>query len=228
MSGRQYFIIMNRTSRGIRSPFPYCYRHLSLLLIGLNVGVYFLTLLLPRLSLYLSLNPVLFMREHFYWTLLTYMFVHGGMNHILFNMLGLFFFGPQVEQRMGSWEFLTYYLGTGLLAGGFSLGIYFFTGSYNVFLMGASGALFALLLAFGVYFPFARIYLFGILPLQSTMMVLLYGGIEIFSLGLGRGNVAHMTHLAGLFFGYLYFRLRLKMDPVKVFRDSGKQNFRQG
>ncbi len=219
---------MNSTFKGLRSPFPYCYRHLSLFLIGINVGVYFFSLLIPRLPLFLSLNPVLFLRDHFYWTLLTYMFVHGGMNHILFNMLGLFFFGPQVEERMGSWEFLAYYLGTGLLAGGFSLVVYFFTGSYNVFLMGASGALFALLLAFAVYFPFARIYLFGILPLQSTMMVLLYGGIEIFSLGFGRGNVAHMTHLAGLLFGYLYFRFRLKMDPVRVFRDSRKQTHWRG
>ncbi len=228
LGGTGYFIAMNAAFKGLGRPFPYCYRHVSLLLIGINVGVYFFSLLFPNLPLFLSLNPVLFVRDRFYWTLLTYMFVHGGMNHILFNMLGLFFFGPQVEQRMGSWEFLSFYLGTGLLAGGFSLVVYLFSGSYNVFLMGASGALFAVLLAFAVYFPFAKIYLFGILPLQSTMMVLLYGGIELLSLGFGRGNVAHLTHLAGLFFGYFYFRVRLRMNPVRVFRDSRKQKFWRG
>ncbi len=212
---------MNNNSRGIRKPYPYTFRNLSLILIGINITVYFMTMLSPNLKLYLSLNPVLFVRDRFYWSVLSYMFVHGNMNHILFNMLGLFFFGPQLEERMGSWEFLSYYLGTGLLSGVFSLLVYLFTGTYQVFLMGASGAIFALLLAFAVYFPFSRVYLFGILPIQSTMMVLLYAGIEIFSLVTGRaGNVAHMTHLAGLLFGYIYFRIRLGLDPVRVFKDS--------
>lgn len=212
---------MSNRSKGIRKPYPYTFRNLSLILIGINITVFFLTMMSPNLRLYLSLNPVLFVRDRFYWSILSYMFVHSNMNHILFNMLGLFFFGPQLEERMGSWEFLSYYLGTGLLSGGFSLLVYLFTGTYQVFLMGASGAIFALLLAFAVYFPFSRIYLFGIIPIQSTMLVMLYAGIEIFSLVTGRaGNVAHMTHLAGLLFGYLYFRIRLGLDPVRVFKDS--------
>ncbi|MBF9015360.1 MULTISPECIES: rhomboid family intramembrane serine protease [unclassified Oceanispirochaeta] len=212
---------MKNKARGIRKPFPYTFNNISLILIGINITVYFLTMMSPRLTVYLSLNPVLFFRDHFYWTALTYMFVHGSMNHILFNMLGLFFFGPQLEERMGSWEFLTYYLATGLLAGLMSLGVYFLTGSTNVFLMGASGALFAILLAFAVYFPFSKIYLFGIIPMQTTVMVSLYAGIEIFSLLFGgRGNIAHGTHLLGLLIGYLYFMIRLGTDPVKVFRDS--------
>ncbi len=212
---------MKNYARGIRKPFPYTFRNLSLVLIGINITVYFLTMLSTRLSLYLALNPVLFLRDHFYWTPLTYMFVHGSMNHILFNMLGLFFFGPQLEERMGSWEFLTYYLGTGVLTGLLSLLVYVFTGSTRVFLMGASGALFAVLLAYAVYFPFSRVYLFGIIPMQTTVMVTLYAGIEIFSLLFSRGgNVAHSAHLFGLFFGYLYFRIRLGSDPVRVFKDS--------
>ncbi|MDC7232026.1 MAG: rhomboid family intramembrane serine protease [Spirochaetales bacterium] len=212
---------MQNKARGIRKPFPYTFRNLSLILIGINITVYFLTMMAPRLTAYLAMNPVLFLRERFYWTPLTYMFVHGSMNHILFNMLGLFFFGPQLEERMGSWEFLTYYLGTGVAAGLLSLGFYLTTGSTNVFLMGASGALFAVLLAFAVYFPFSRIYLFGIIPMQTTVMVTLYAGIEIVSLLFGgRGNVAHSTHLLGLLIGYLYFMIRLGTDPVKVFKDS--------
>jgi len=212
---------MQKNAPGLGRPYPYTFKNFSLILIGINITIYFLTMLAPDLRLYLSLNPVLFVRDHFYWTALTYMFVHGSMNHILFNMLGLFFFGPQLEERMGSWEFLTFYLGTGLLSGLGSLGIYLFTGSYNVFLMGASGALFALLLGFAVYFPFSRVYLFGLIPIQSTMMVVLYAGIEVVSLLTGRrGNVAHMTHLLGLLFAYLYFIIRLGTDPVKIIKDS--------
>jgi membrane associated rhomboid family serine protease len=211
---------MQSKTSGIRKSFPYTFKNFSLILIGINVTVFFLTNMSQELKIYLSLNPVLFMRDHFYWTPLTYMFTHSGMNHILFNMLGLFFFGPQLEERMGSWEFLSYYLGTGLLSGVASLVIYLLTGTYNVFLMGASGAIFALLLAFAVYFPHSKIYLFGIIPMQTTLMVSLYAGIEVFSLLFSRGNVAHMTHLAGLFFGYLYFMIRLGLDPIKVFKDS--------
>jgi len=212
---------MNNQSRGIRKPFPYTFRNFALILIGINVTVFFLTMLIPDLKAYLALNPVLFLRNHFYWTPLTYMFTHSGMNHILFNMLGLFFFGPQLEERMGSWEFLTFYLGTGFLSGLLSLGIYIFTGFSRVFLLGASGAIFALLFAFAVYFPHSRIYLFGIIPMKTTMMVSLYAGIEIFSLVFGvGGNVAHMTHLAGLLFAWLYFVIRLGIDPVRSFKDS--------
>lgn len=122
---------------------------------------------------------------------------------------------------MGSFEFLLYYFLTGILSGLFSLMVYLATGSYLVFLMGASGGLFAILLAFAVYFPHSKVYLFGILPMKTTVMVTLYAAIEIFSMVFGmQGGVAHMTHLAGLFFGYLYFIIRLRTDPIAVFKDS--------
>ena len=212
---------MQQYGKGLRKPFSYHFSHYALILIGLNVLMYFFTMLSPQLRAYLSMNPVLFLQRHFYWTPVTYMFIHGGMNHILFNMLGLFFFGPQLEERMGSTEFLVYYLLTGTLSGLFSLGVYIFTGMYMVFLMGASGALFAILLAFAVYFPHSKVYLFGILPMKTPVMVTLYAGIEIFSMVFGmQGGVAHMTHLAGLVFGYLYFRIRFGTDPITVFKDS--------
>jgi len=212
---------MQQYGKGIRKPFPYHFSNYSLILIGLNLAVYFVTLLFPQIRTWLALNPVLFVRDRFYWTAVTYMFVHGGMNHILFNMLGLFFFGPQLEERMGSLEFLTYYMVSGVLSGLFSLLVYLLTGTYMVFLMGASGALFAVLLAFAVYFPHSVVYLFGIIPMKSTVLVLLYAGIELFNQIFGfQGGVAHMTHLAGLFFGFLYFLIRLGTNPITAFRDS--------
>ena len=195
--------------------------HITFVLIAINLGLYFLTTLFARLPYYLALNPVLFMQNHFYWTPITYMFIHGGMNHILFNMLGLFFFGPPLEERMGSWEFLFFYMIVGVFSGLISLGIYWFTGAYRVFLMGASGALFGMLLAYAIYFPRSMIYLFGIIPLRSTHMVLLYGGIELFSGFFGlQGGVAHLTHLAGLFVAFLYFIIRQGINPILAFRDS--------
>ncbi|HCC38110.1 MAG TPA: glpG protein, partial [Treponema sp.] len=123
--------------------------------------------------------------------------MHGGFRHILFNMLGLFIFGSQVERQMGSREFLLYYLVTGTLAGVFSFLLYYLTGAYGVILLGASGALFAVELAFAVLFPDSIIYIWGIIPLRAPVMVLGYTAIEVFlSVSGMNSGVAHFTHLA--------------------------------
>jgi membrane associated rhomboid family serine protease len=150
------------------------------------------------------------------WTFVTYMFMHGGFTHILFNMLGLFIFGIQVERQMGSREFLLYYFVTGTMAGIFSFVVYYLTGNYWVALIGASGALFAVELAYAVFFPDSIIYIWGIIPLRAPVMVLVFTALElIFSVtGLNPG-VAHFTHLAGFAFGWIYFLIRFGMNPWK-------------
>jgi len=136
----------------------------------------------------------------------------------VFNMLSLFIFGRQVEHQMGSREFLLYYFLTGILAGIFSFFVYLFTGSM-VFLMGASGALFAVQLAFAVFFPHSIIYIWGILPLRAPIMVLGFTGLQVVSMLSARGsNVAHITHLAGFAFGWLYFIVRFGIEPWKAMR----------
>ncbi len=182
------------------------------------MAVFFLTSISPGLTTYLAMNPVLTIRQYLVWQPFSYMFVHSGFSHLLFNMLGLFFFGTQVEQEMGSYEFLLFYLLTGTLAGVVSLGIYWFTGSYYVFLLGASGAVFSVLLAFATYYPNARLFIFGIIPMRAAVLVAVYTGIELFSQMFGRGNVAHLTHLAGFLFAYLYFLVRFGIDPIRQFR----------
>jgi membrane associated rhomboid family serine protease len=148
------------------------------------------------------------------WTFVTYMFMHADMRHILFNMFGLFIFGLHVERQMGSREFLLYYFVTGILAGVASFIVYCMTGSYIVFLVGASGALFAVELAFAVYNPRAVIYFWGIIPMRAPIMVLGFTALELFfALSGGRGNVAHLTHLAGFAFGWLYFIVRFGISP---------------
>ena len=147
------------------------------------------------------------------WTFITYMFMHASISHLLFNMLGLFIFGTQVERQTGSLEFLLYYLVTGMLAGVLSFFIYALTGTSAV-LLGASGAIFAVQLAYAVIFPDSILYLWGILPLRAPVMVLGFTALElIFSITGTNTGVAHLTHLAGFGFGWLYFLARFGVNP---------------
>jgi membrane associated rhomboid family serine protease len=199
----------------IRRPFRYRYDNTVLFIIGINVLIFVMQQINPRISSYLAMNPLAVMHGY-YWQFITYMFAHGGISHLLFNMLALFLFGAQVEQRMGSKEFLLYYLATGILAGVLSFVIYWFTGAYGVFLLGASGALFAVQLAYATFFPDAVIYIWGILPLRAPIMVLGFTALELFSSVFGfRSGVAHLTHLAGFAFGWLYFLVRFGANPWK-------------
>ena len=169
----------------------------------------------------LAMNPILVMRLGWVWQFVTYMFVHSphGFGHILFNMFALFIFGRQVEWKMGSREFLLYYIVTGTLAGVFSFFVYIFTGQAWITLLGASGAIFAVQLAFAAFFPDSIVYLWGILPLRAPVMVLGFTGLELFFIFTrAGGNVAHVTHLAGFAFGWLYFIVRFGISPWRAMR----------
>jgi len=203
----------------LKRPFRYRYFNAVLLLIGVNILVYMGINVMRngRMIVYLSLIPGL-VASGWLWQLATYMFVHGSGSHLFFNMLGLYIFGSQVEQRLGSAEFLLYYFVTGTLAGVFSFAVYWFTGS-NVILMGASGALFAVQLAYAALFPRSVLFLWGILPLRAPVMVLGYTALELLFTLTGRsGGVAHLTHLAGFGFGWLYFLVRYGVNPWREMR----------
>jgi membrane associated rhomboid family serine protease len=199
----------------IRQPFRYQNNGAAYWLIGINVlifvAMYFLGF--NRLIYYLSMIPGLVL-QGWIWTFITYLFVHGGFSHILFNMLALLIFGIPVERQMGSKEFLLFYFVTGVLAGVFSFFVYYLTGSYGVILMGASGAIFAVELAYAVFFLQSIIYIWGILPLRAPVMVLGFTALELFS-SIFRQNsgVAHLTHLAGFAFAWLYFVIRFGINP---------------
>jgi membrane associated rhomboid family serine protease len=204
----------------IRRPFRYEHNGVVYWLIGLNILVYVAIYFLGFRDLiyYLSMVPGLVMRG-WLWTFVSYMFVHGGFSHILFNMFALFIFGTPVERQMGSREFLLFYFVTGTLAGLFSFIVYILTGSYGVILMGASGAIFAVELAYATFFPDSIIYLWGILPLRAPVMVLGFTALELASSVFGvRSGVAHFTHLAGFGFAWLYFLVRFGINPWKRLR----------
>jgi membrane associated rhomboid family serine protease len=207
----------------IKRPFRYRQDNIVFYIIGINILVYLAELFLKNLPVIpgLSMIPALVMGRGWIWQFVTYMFVHDphSIGHLLFNMFALFVFGQQVERQMGSREFLLYYLLTGILAGIFSFIIYVLSGNMRIFLMGASGAIFAVQLAFASFFPRSVIYLWGILPLRAPVMVLGFTALELFFLITGsRGNVAHSTHLAGFAFGWLYFLIRLGVNPWRAMR----------
>ena len=205
----------------IRKPFKYTQYNAAFIIIGLNIAVYLLLSMIPQFKLYLSLNVIMVVEYHMYWQFLTYMFVHGSFTHILFNMLAVLFFGIAVERALGSKEFLLLYFVSGVLCGVISFIVYYFSGQYFILLMGASGAIYALLLAYAVIFPRTRIYIWGVLPVSAPLLVAAYAGIEIanqlFSI---QGAVAHMTHLAGFAVAWLYFIVRMGINPWKVWKDA--------
>ena len=196
--------------------FRYTYFNASLYIIIANAIVFLLTSMDRSLISYLAMNPINVSHHHMYWQFVTYMFVHGNFNHLFFNMLGLYFFGIHVEQSVGSKEFILFYLVCGTLAGIFSYLVYVNTGYFRIFLLGASGSLFAVLLAYAVIFPDSTVFLFGIIPMSAPVLILGYTVLEIvYQLTGYNAGVAHLTHLGGFAFAYLYFVVRFKVNPAE-------------
>lgn len=166
-----------------------------------------------------ALNVRIIDSYHFYWQFVTYMFIHGSLEHVLLNMLCLVCFGIQVEKAIGSKEFLLFYFVCGILSGVFSYLVYKLTGNYNVSLVGASGAIYSVMLAYAVLYPRSVIYIWWIIPVPAPIMVILYAIIELGSqIFLRNSGVAHLTHLFGFFTAYLYFLIRMGIHPIKVWK----------
>ena len=155
-----------------------------------------------RITLYFGLVPLLVWKKFFLWQLFTYIFLHGGISHILFNLLALWMFGGELESYWGSGKFLRYFLFCGIGAGLCTV----VSSPYQVIpVVGASGAIYGLLLAFGWLFPNRLIYIYFLVPVPAKYFVVIFGLIELYSSIEGTGGgVAHLTHLGGLIFGILY------------------------
>lgn len=207
----------------LRKPFRYKFFNATLWIIGLNVLVYALCYFSPAnlgLQKRLALNAVLFFKGHWFYQAFTYMFVHAGVWHLVLNMIGLLWAGLAVEKSIGSWEFILLYLFCGIFDGILSATIYWFTGQYMVFLMGASGAIYAILLVFSVLYPRSVISIWGIIPVPAPLLVVIYAVIEFVSQFSSSSNVAHMTHLLGFALAYLYLLVRMGVNPVKVWKNA--------
>ena len=160
----------------------------------------------PALASALSFSPADALREP--WTFFTYMFVHGGLLHLLGNMLMLYVFGTAVENRLGSRNFIFYYLLCGVGAAVFSLGL---SGIMQVSpFVGASGAVLGVALAFAIYWPDAELIVFPIpMPIKAKTLVTLLVGLDVLLYFIAPNDgVAHLAHVGGVAFGYLYFRMQ--------------------
>lgn len=139
------------------------------------------------------------------WSPLTYMFLHGSFFHLFANMLVLFFFGPPLEGSWGGREFVRFYLAAGMGGALFSLLLVQLIGTPTV--IGASGAVYGLLLAFALKWPNAPIYLWFLFPVKAKYFVGFMAFFSLYaSLGGARDGVAHWAHLGGLVTGFVYLR----------------------
>jgi len=188
-------------------------------------AVFLLQMLVSRwFEYYLGLVPALVWREYFLWQLFTYIFLHGNLFHILFNLFSLWMFGGELENYWGSKKFLFYFLFCGIGAGVCTVVL---TPNSFIPVIGASGAIYGILLAFAWLFPNRPILLlFFPVPIPAKYMVILFGFIELYSSGGGAGGgIAHLTHLGGLVFGFFY--LAYPMVRQKIRREYYKRRWSQ-
>jgi membrane associated rhomboid family serine protease len=191
----------------------------TLRILAANVVIYLLTLAEPRLVEILMFVPAFLLERP--WTLLSYMFVHGGTWHILFNMLALFFFGPRVEMELGNRDFLLLYFLSGITGGLLS-----FVTPFTA-IIGASGAIYGVMLAYAYLWPRAQIYIWGVLPVEARWLVIVMTALSLYGGFSGTDNIAHFAHLGGFLGGYLFLRWRswrvlqkATMAPAPTFAPS--------
>lgn len=177
---------------------------LSGAIIALCVAVFFLSLIAPGLVYsYLALNPDYLAARP--WTLITYMFVHANFDHLFWNMLFLFFFGVELERRVGEMRFLQIYLLSGIAAAGAQMLI------ASGGLVGASGALYGVMGCLAMIAPEIRVLVFFVLPLSIRVAVVVFALIDFLMLGSG-DSIAHMAHISGLLVG-LAFGYAMRRGP---------------
>ena len=211
---------MRRTSSPYASSFSFGPGPISTTLkalIGANVAAFVITSLMPVLKEYLGLVPALVLHRFWVWQLATYMFLHGGIFHILFNMLALWMFGADLERIWGTRYFLKFYFVTGVGAAVltvlFSLLPFDFARQVQFSnTIGASGAIYGLLLAFAMYFP-DRPILLVVFPVPARIAVMILGGIALFSSLSESGGVANATHLSGLIVAYFFLK-GARLHPI--------------
>jgi membrane associated rhomboid family serine protease len=164
-----------------------------------NIAVFVLQSMLPNITSQFAYIPVLFPRQP--WTIVTSMFMHGDVMHIFFNMIGLYFFGSAVESRLGSKRFTILYFASGIT------GAILSTVSPFTAIIGASGGVFGVMLAFARFWPDAPIYIWGIFPVPARILVIVTTILTLYS-GLTGANdgIAHFAHLGGYLGAWIYLR----------------------
>jgi membrane associated rhomboid family serine protease len=172
-------------------------------LIAVNVVAFLATFFAPAIVRTFGLLPAAVIHGAV-WQLVSYMFLHAGPMHLLFNMLTLWMFGVELERTWGTVYFTKFYFVTGVFAGLTQVVLGLLAPQFNATTIGASGAIFGVLMAYAIYFPHRTILWFGIFPLPVRVMVLIMGGLALLGAMSGGGGVAHTAHLGGMAAGYFY------------------------
>lgn len=187
-------------------------------LIIANVAVFLLQSILWRFFPEIPINSILGMRPesfigHFFiWQPVTYMFLHGGLFHILFNMLFLWMFGTEVEERMGTRDFTIFYFFCGIGAGILTCVI---PANWHIPTMGASGAIYGIFVAFGLMFPNRMILLFFMIPVKAYYLMMGLVALQIYSLVFSPGgNISYIAHVGGAGLGYLFLRYHSRVSKM--------------
>jgi membrane associated rhomboid family serine protease len=176
-----------------------------------NGLVFVVTFFQPILIQQFGVSPKRVFEDYAVWELVTYMFVHGGPGHLLFNMLTLYLMGVELERMWGTRFFAKFYFACGIGAGVTQLLLGLLPGSigdqfYYTSTIGASGAIFGVLLAYALYFPTRPILMFFLFPVPAKYFVMILGALALLFAAGGGGGVAHTAHLGGLVTGYLYLK----------------------
>ena len=175
-------------------------------LISVNFAIFILQSISSSEIIFFSnfgLVPKLVWSQLKIWQPFTYMFFHGDIWHVLINMFVLWMFGSELERVWGKKNFLRFYFITGIGSG---LGTMLFGLQSTIPIVGASGAIYGVLLAYGVMFPNRTVYLYGIIPIKSIWFVIGIGVVAFFSSFNNFTNISHLTHLFGMIIGYLYLK----------------------
>lgn len=169
------------------------------------------------ITLIFGLVPRLVWENLYIWQLFTYQFLHGGLFHLLFNMLALWMFGCDLERRWGSAFFLKYFFVSAVGGGILNTLI---TPNQAVPSIGASGGIYGILLAYGLIYPNQVVYFYFLFPIKMKHFVWIIGGISFYSsITSGQSGIAHLAHLGGMLFGYLYLRGGNPWERFKLYQD---------
>ncbi|MEJ5307247.1 MAG: rhomboid family intramembrane serine protease [candidate division WOR-3 bacterium] len=187
-------------------PYRYESRRIVPTLIFINLLVFIAQQIFPDFFIYyFSLIPIFVTKKFFFWQFFTHMFLHGNFFHLFFNMFALFIFGVNLESIWGSKKFISYYIVSGLGGG---LLHYIINPSSPIPSIGASGAIYGILLAYGLTFPESILYINFFIPVKAKYAVIIFGVMELlFGLSGTSSGIAHFAHLGGLLTGLVYLKL---------------------
>jgi membrane associated rhomboid family serine protease len=201
----------------------------------LCVGVFILQLIFePYLTFWLGASPATTLSKFFLWQLVTYAFLHGGVGHLVVNLLVLWFFGMRLEERWGTERFVKFAVFTA--ATSVLLHLVLASALYGIhapqFIIGISGVCYAIMIAFAYYWPDTPIYIYGIFPVQAKILVgIMAIAVLLSSVREASGQIAHWTHLGGFLFGYVFVKFQDFFDRIPVPRIPGRRRrpqYREG